>query len=454
MNKLRTSTCSALVVSAIGLAVLSSHAPVAAQAPKAILQADFIVAVVNSEPITNNEVQSMRLRLEREASARGGARPSAEELNRQALDQLINDKAQLQVARENGIKVDDDAVDQAEMNVASSNQITRDELRKRVAQEGISASQFREQLRNQLTLGKVREREVESRVKISEQEIDQFLLEKSSGPRAAGDAEINLAMILIAVPENSSESQLKALEQRAQDVVARARRGEAFADLAKSFSEAFDKGAKGGEMGLRSADRYPELFVQATDKLRVNDIAGPVRSGAGFHILKLLERRDPPPVGLTVTQTRARHILLRAGPNMSRDQAVARLAEVRKQIVSGRVPFARAAQEISQDGSASQGGELGWATPGMFVPEFEEVMNRLGPGQVSEPLVSRFGVHIIEVMERRNMALSEREQREMARAALREKKMDETYTRWVEETRGRAYVEMREPPLANTSPAR
>ena len=454
MNKLRTSTCSALVVSAIGLAVLSSHAPVAAQAPKAILQADFIVAVVNSEPITNNEVQSMRLRLEREAAARGGARPSAEELNRQALDQLINDKAQLQVARENGIKVDDDAVDQAEMNVASSNQITRDELRKRVAQEGMSASQFREQLRNQLTLGKVREREVESRVKISEQEIDQFLLEKSSGPRAAGDAEINLAMILIAVPENSSESQLKALEQRAQDVAARARRGEAFADLAKSFSEAFDKGAKGGEMGLRSADRYPELFVQATDKLRVNDIAGPVRSGAGFHILKLLERRDPPPVGLTVTQTRARHILLRAGPNMSRDQAVARLTEVRKQIVSGRVPFARAAQEISQDGSASQGGELGWATPGMFVPEFEEVMNRLGPGQVSEPLVSRFGVHIIEVMERRNMALSEREQREMARAALREKKMDETYTRWVEETRGRAYVEMREPPLANTSPAR
>jgi peptidyl-prolyl cis-trans isomerase SurA len=291
-------------------------------------------------------------------------------------------------------------------------------------------------------------------VKISEQEIDQFLLEKSSGPRAVGDAEINLAMILIAVPENSSESQLKALEQRAQDVAARARRGEAFADLAKSFSEAFDKGAKGGEMGLRSADRYPELFVQATDKLRVNGIAGPVRSGAGFHILKLLERRDPPPVGLTVTQTRARHILLRAGPNMSRDQAVARLTEVRKQIVSGRVPFARAAQEISQDGSASQGGELGWATPGMFVPEFEEVMNRLGPGQVSEPLVSRFGVHIIEVMERRNMALSEREQREMARAALREKKMDETYTRWVEETRGRAYVEMREPPLANTSPAR
>ena len=454
MNKLHFGVRPVLLACAVGLSALSSVGPVAAQGPKPIQQADFIVAVVNSEPITNNEVQTMRLRLTREATARGGQRPSDEELNRQALEQLINDKAQLQLARENGIKVEDDAVDQAELNVASSNQITRDELRKRVAQEGLSPAMFREQLRTQLTLSKVREREVEGRVKVSEQEIDQFLQEKSNGPRAAGDAEINLATILIAVPENSSEQQIKALEQRAQDVAARARRGEAFADLAKSFSEAFDKGAKGGEMGLRSAERYPELFVQATDKLRVNEIAGPVRSGAGFHILKLLERRDPPPVGLTVTQTRARHILLRASPSMNRDQALAKLAEVRKQIVSGRVPFARAAQEISQDGSASQGGDLGWATPGMFVPEFEEVMNRLGPGQISEPLVSRFGVHIIEVTERRNMALSEREQREMARAALREKKLDETYVRWVDETRGRAYVEMRDPPLVNTAPTR
>jgi peptidyl-prolyl cis-trans isomerase SurA len=454
MNKLRLSTRSVLLACAIGLPATGGFGSAAAQAPKAIQQADFIVAVVNSEPITNNEVQTMRLRLEREAAARGGARPSSEELNRQALEQLINDKAQLQLARENGIKVDDDAVDQAEMNVANSNQVTRDELRKRVAQEGLSASMFREQLREQLTLTKIREREVESRVRISEQEIDLFLAEKSSGPRVGGEPEINLGMILIAVPENSTEAAVQALEQRAKDVAARARRGEAFAELAKTQSEAFDKGAKGGEMGLRTADRYPELFVKAIQKLRVNDITDPVRSGAGFHILKLLERRDPPPVGLTVTQTHARHILLRAGPNLSRDQAVAKLAEVRKQIVAGRVSFARAAQEISQDGSASQGGDLGWAGPGQFVPEFEQVMNRLNPSQVSEPLVSRFGVHIIEVMERRNVPLTEREQREMARAALREKKMDETYTRWVDETRGRAYVEMREPPLLNTAPAR
>ena len=451
MNKLHTRVRPVLLACAIGVCAMSSFNTAAAQT---VQQADFIVAVVNSEPITNNDVQTMRLRLERETAARGGERLGSEELNRLALEQLINEKAQLQLARENGIKIEDDAIDQAEMNVASSNQISRDELRKRVAREGLSPATFREQLRTQLTLSKIREREVESRVKVSEQEIDQFLLEKSSSPRVAGVSEINLGMILVAVPENSTEAEIKVLEQRAQDVVTRARRGEAFAELAKTLSESFDKGAKGGEMGLRSTDRYPELFVQATEKLRVNEIAGPVRSGAGFHILKLLERRDPPPVGLTVTQTHARHILLRASPSMNRDQAVAKLAEVRQQIVSGRVTFARAAQEISQDGSASQGGDLGWAAPGMFVPEFEEVMNRLGPGQVSEPLVSRFGVHIIEVMERRNMALGEREQRDMARAALREKKLEETYVRWVDETRGRAYVEMREPPLLNTAPAR
>lgn len=453
MNKLRFCTRSALLACAMGISALGTLGPVAAQAPKAIQQADFIVAVVNSEPITNHEVQTLRLRLEREAAARGGPRPSAQELTQLALDQLINDKAQLQLARENGIKVDDEAVDQAEMNVASNNQISRDELRKRVAQEGLSVSMFREQLRQQLTLTRIREREVESRVRVSEQEIDQYLAEKASGPRVEGSPEINLGMILVAVPESSTEAQVATLAQRAQDIAARARRGESFTELAKTHSEAFDKGAKGGEMGLRTADRYPELFVQAVQKLRINEIAGPVRSGAGFHILKLLERREPPPVGLTVTQTRARHILLRASPSMSRDQAVAKLADVRKQILSGRVNFARAAQDLSQDGSASQGGDLGWAGPGMFVPEFEQVMNSLNPGQISEPLVSRFGVHIMEVIERRNVPLTEREQRDMARAALREKKMDDTYRRWVDETRGRAYVEMREPPSLNTAPA-
>jgi peptidyl-prolyl cis-trans isomerase SurA len=410
--------------------------------------------VVNSEPITNNEVQSMRLRLQRDATARGSVLPDPQELQRQALEQLINDKAQLQAAREVGIKVGDEAVDQAEMSVASGNQLSRDELHKRVVQDGMTVSQFREQLREQLMMMRVREREVESSVKVTDQEISQFLADKSSGPRVQGVSEFNLAMILIAVPENSSDAAVQALQQRAQEVAARARRGEPFAELAKTYSNALDKGINGGEMGLRSADRYPELFAQATEKLRVNEIAGPLRSGAGFHVLKVLDRRDPPPVDLSVTQTHARHILLRVGPNMSREQALARLSEARQKILAGRASFARVAQDISEDGSASQGGDLGWVGPGEFVPEFEQAANGLRLNQISEPVVSRFGVHLIEVLERRNVALNANEQREMARNLLRQKKIESAYARWVEDTRGSAYVEMRDAPVLNATPAR
>ena len=205
-------------------------------------------------------------------------------------------------------------------------------------------------------------------------------------------------------------------------------------------------------MGLRPAERYPEIFAEAVSKLPPQGISDLVRSGAGFHILKLLERRQAGPT-MTVVQTRARHILLRPTAQLSRDQAVARLQDVRQQILSGKTTFARAAQEMSQDGSAAQGGDLGWTVQGQFVPEFEQVMNRLQPGQLSDPLVSRFGVHILEVTERRKVAVPEKEQRDMARAALREKRMDESYERWVEDVRGRAYVEMREAPeVVNDTP--
>jgi peptidyl-prolyl cis-trans isomerase SurA len=197
-------------------------------------------------------------------------------------------------------------------------------------------------------------------------------------------------------------------------------------------------------MGLRPADRYPELFMDATRGLKTGEVAAPVRSAAGFHVLKVLERRQINT--LVVAQTRARHILLRPTAQMSQTQAVAKLAEVRQAIVSGKADFAVMARQMSQDGSAQQGGDLGWANPGMFVPEFEEVMNRLRPGQVAEPLVSRFGVHLIEVTDRRNAPMTDQEQRNLARNVLREKKINESYATWVQDIRSRAYVEMREPP--------
>jgi peptidyl-prolyl cis-trans isomerase SurA len=448
MNKLFFSVRSAMLASMWGVIGLLNASGVAqaqtAVSGTSVRQADFIVAVVNSEPITNRDVQVLRQRLAKEAASQGSTRPDIHELNRLALEQLINEKAQMQQAREAGIKIDNDAIDQAELNVAASNQLTREEMHKRLAQDNISVSSFREQLRTQLTLSRLREREIEGRIKISDLEVEQFLRDQIKAQAAQVPAQLNLGMILIAVPENSSEVNIQALAERAADVARRARAGENFAELAKAFSQTADRGANGGQMGLRPADRYPDLFLEATNKLNVGEVAVPVRSAAGFHILKVLERQQTNT--LLVTQTRARHILLRPSAQMSQAQAVAKLSEVRQAVVSGKADFAAMARQMSQDGSAQQGGDLGWANPGMFVPEFEQVMNRLRPGQVAEPLVSRFGVHLIEVTDRRNAPMSDQEQRTLARNALREKKLDEAYVAWVEDIRGRAYVEMREPP--------
>jgi peptidyl-prolyl cis-trans isomerase SurA len=446
-SPVRAAWLSAFLGVVSGLTTLDAVAQTAtatATATAPIRQADFIVAVVNSEPITNRDVQVRRQRLASETAARGGSQPDVKELTRLAVEQLINEKAQLQQARDAGIKIDSEAIDQAELNVAASNQLTREALHKRLAQEGLSPSAFREQLRTQLTLSRLREREVEGRIRISDTEVEQFLREEIKAQAAQMPGELNLGMILIAVPDNSTPAQTQALSERAADIARRARGGESFAELAKAFSQTADRGANGGEMGLRPADRYPELFLDATNPLKAGEIAGPVRSAAGFHILKVVERRQANT--LMVTQTRARHILLRPSAQMSQAQAVARLTEVRQAVLSGKADFAAVARQMSQDGSAQQGGDLGWANPGMFVPEFEQIMNRLRPGQVAEPLVSRFGVHLIEVTDRRNAPMSEQDQRTLARNLLREKKLDEAYATWVEDIRSRAYVEMREPP--------
>ena len=317
-------------------------------------------------------------------------------------------------------------------------------MRRRLESDGIGYSQFRDGLREEMLLARVREREVEGRVSITESELDRYIQEQQDSPDA-GPAEINLAQILIAVPESANAVQLKALQARADRAVQRVRAGEDFAKVAREMSEAPDS-ASAGLMGMRSADRYPPLFVEATQGLSVGAIAGPVRSGAGFHVLKLVDKRTPGAPNFTLTQSRARHILLRTNAQMSESAATERLLELRARIATGKIEFAVAARENSQDGSAKEGGDLGWTNPGQFVPEFEEVMNRLSNGQISEPLVTRFGVHLIQMMDRRQNTLSPREQRELARNALKEKKAEEAFTTWAQDVRARAYVELREPP--------
>jgi peptidyl-prolyl cis-trans isomerase SurA len=363
---------------------------------------------------------------------------------RQVLENLINQKVQLQSASETGVRIDDAAVDQAVQNIARQNQMDVSELQRRLAQDGVPVSQFRAQLREQLVLTRLREREVEPRVRVSDLEIDQYLRDQQTNTDPA-NTEINLAQILVSVPDNATVQQIAALQGKAQKALERSRAGDDFVALVREFSDAADR-ANGGQLGLRTADRYPPLFLEATQNLEVGAVSAIVRSAAGFHILKLLEKKNAGLPPMTVTQSKARHILLRVSPQLSEAAARDKLAEFKKRIGAGQADFATLARDNSQDGSAAQGGDLGWANPGMYVPEFEEVMGRLAPGQISDPLVSRFGVHLIQLMERRNAALSLREQREAVRAVLREKKLDESYVNWAQDLRGRAYVEMREPP--------
>jgi len=431
---------SLLIALGLGLST-QAHAQSAAKARAA----DFIVAVVNSEPITNNEVQGLRARLEKQLPP-GSPMQDPKVLAQQALDQLIIEKAQLQIARENGIRIEDVEIDQAESNIARQNQLSKEELYKRLAPDGLTVASFREQLKTQLTVSRLREREVDGRARISDIDVEKYIQNQKANKLATpAQVDLNLAMILISVPENSSESALAALQAKAQQVSQRAKNGERFESLALEFSQAADKGANGGEMGLRPADRYPSLFLESIQALGKGEISEPIKSGAGFHILKVLEKRQSDMSGLTVVQTRARHILLRLSKDLNEKTALSRLLGLKQRISSG-ADFADMARQFSQDGSAPAGGDLGWASPGQFVPEFEEVMAGLRPGQISDPLVSRFGIHLIQVMERREVPVTLREQREMVRNQLREKKMEELYTNWLEDLRGRAYVELRDPP--------
>lgn len=424
---------------------LAAPASPAPAAPQASRQADYIVAIVNSEPITNNEARARLGRIERELEQQGTRPPPREQLARLVLDRLITERAQLQLAREAGIRVDDATVDAAEQNVAQQNRVTVAELHRRLGTEGISVESFRQDLRNELILARLRDREVTPRVRVTEGEVEQFMREQEAAA-AAGPQDLNLGHILVAVPEDAAPALARELQTKAERIQQRAARGEDFSALAREFSDAPGAAATGGVMGMRPADRYPPLFVEAAQSLPVGGISAVLRSGAGFHVLKLVDKRQPSSAGAVVLQQHARHILLRPNAQLTEAAARQRLEEFKRRIDNGLATFADLARDHSQDASARNGGDLGWAGPGTFVPEFEEALNALRPGQVSPPVQSRFGLHLIQLIERREQALGPRELREIARNQLRERKQEEAYIQWALDVRGRAYVEYREAP--------
>lgn len=404
--------------------------------------ADYIVAVVNSEPITHTDVDKRVARI-LDTAPRGANLPTPEELRRQVLEALIDEKIQMQYAKSMGMSVSDAEVDDAVANIAAQNQIGLDELRSRMRADGLDYERYRNSLREQMLLERVRGREVNSRIRISDEDVDAFNAQAAAAGR---DVDINLAHILVAVPEGANPAQVQQLQQKAQELRQRAASGANFAQLAKEFSD--DSGTKnqGGGFGMRPGNRLPELFTDAVKSLKVGEVSQVLRSGAGFHVVKLIEREDARKA--SYTQQRARHILLRTTPQVSISAARAKMADIRKQIVGGQASFAQLARQHSEDGSAAKGGDLGWAAPGQFVPEFEKALLALQPGEISEPVVSRFGVHLIQLVERKETELTDAQKREAARAVLREQRFESAYEDWARELRGAAYVEMREAPFA------
>ncbi|WP_310264899.1 peptidylprolyl isomerase [Roseateles saccharophilus] len=421
----------------LALAALSASA----QSAPTLQPGDYIAAVVNQDVVAASEVIQRTERLRQEARQRGEVMPETAGLRKQALEALIEDRVLVTYARENGARIDEAELDRVVANVAAQNKLTMAQLRERLKADGTDYKSFRENLRDQMMTERVREREVQGRIKVTDAEIDEFLDKRRAALEQGG--QINLAQVLVPVPEGATEAIVAERRARAEGALARIKDGEDFARVAREISEDGNK-ARGGEIGLRPADRLPDIFVNAVKGLKTGEVAPQLlRSGAGFHILKVVERQGAASLTQS-TQTHARHILLRPSAQLTAEVAARRLAEYKRQIETGKAKFEQIARDNSEDGSAPEGGDLGWMGAGGFVPEFEEAMNALPLNGISGPVVSRFGVHLIQVLERRTVEVELKQLRDQARGALREQKYDEAYQEWVKDLRNKAFVEVRE----------
>lgn len=429
----------------IGLACLQATAQPAAAAGGGgqALPADHIVAVVNRELVTAVEVERGVAQARAQAASSGARLPEAEALRRQVLESLIEERAVLTHAREAAGRIDEAEIDRAVASIAARNGLDIAQLRERLAQEGLDLQRLRANVRDQLAVERTREREVGARINVTEAEIDQWLAQRRE--QALAQRDLNLAQILISVPESADPALLQQRRQRAEQALSRLRAGEAFEQVAREMSDSADR-ERGGVLGPRPAARLPDLFVSAVRGLQPGEVTPvPVRSGAGFHLLKVVGLGEVPQD--RIVQTLARHILVRPSARQSVQEVSARLAEFQGLIRQGRRRFEDLARDFSEDGSAAQGGDLGWLSPGATVPEFEQAMEALPEGGLSDPVVSRFGVHLIEVVQRREVPVDPRVLREQARNVLRGEKFEAAYAEWVRELRSRAYVELRDAPL-------
>jgi len=418
------------------LAGLLAAAPALAQRNALV---DRVVAVVKKDVITLSELNERVATAERELRRQGTAVPDRSVFQQQVLERMVLEKAQLQLAEETGLRVDEVQLDRAVQRIAENNNLTLAAFRQALEKDGIAFDKFREEVRQQIVLNRLRQREVDDRITVSESEIDLYLEENKL--LSAGRVEYNLAHILVRVPEQASPERVEQARRRADKARAEALASKDFGAVAAAYSDGPDA-LQGGVIGWRAQDRLPELFAAALKAMAAGQVSEVLRSPAGFHVLKLLERRGASDAPL-VEQIHARHILIKTNEVVSETEAKRRLAELRQRIVQGGEDFAQLARLHSGDASAANGGDLGWIYPGDTVPEFERAMAALKPGEVSEPVKTPFGWHLIQVLERRTADMSVDRQRLQARQALRERKADEAYEEWLRGLRDSTYIEMR-----------
>ncbi|MGW8394894.1 peptidylprolyl isomerase [Pseudoduganella sp. HUAS MS19] len=407
---------------------------------------DAIAVIVNDEVITQRELNERVATIVARMQQQKLALPDAGELRKQVLERMIVERAQLQLAKEMGVRVDDNMLDRAIARIAEQQKMTVQQLRNQMEKEGTTFAAFREEIREEIVMQRLREYEVDNKINIAEAEVDNFIAAEKAA--ASEQFELNISQIMVRIPENAAPEVIGQRQKRAEEVLRQLRTGADFAKMAATYSDASDA-LQGGAVGWRPGSALPPIFADALNKLKPGQNTPIIKSAAGFHILKLVDKRSMAEAAAqeTVQQTHARHILLKVTPTMSAADAKRKLQELKERLDNKAAKFEELARLFSNDSSASKGGDMGWLYPGDTVPEFEQAMNGLKLGQVSEPVETSFGYHLIEVLERKTDDVSKEKQRAAARNALRERKLVEAVEDWQRQVRDRAYVEFRDESL-------
>lgn len=406
--------------------------------PAKVVVVDRVVAVVNDEALTQYELDDARRVVKQQLKQQRVEPPAADVLDKQVLERLITQRALLQQAKEDGVKIDDTQVERAIQRIAQENKLSADTFRQMLARENIPYAKYREDIRNEMVVQRLREREVDSKVQVTDAEVDQYLATLKA--QNAGETEYRLAHVLVLVPEQATADQIEDRRRRADEALRSIRSGADFAQVAAAFSDAPDA-LQGGSLGWRSGARLPTVFADTVRDLKPGGVSGVLRSSAGFHIVKLLEKRSHDDAKI-VDQTHARHILVRVNELTSEAEAKAKIDRLKDRLDAG-ANFADLAKLNSEDASAPKGGDLGWLSPGDTVAEFDDAMAKLAPNQVSPPVRTSFGWHLIQVLEKRKQDITTDRERSEAMTAIRQRKADEAFQDWVRQIRDKAFVEIR-----------